>query len=361
MVASWTCANKPSMTQPRNSNAEVGTRNAELGPARLFRVPRFAFRVGFVAASIPIANRSLPHPASRRGIPVARSIRASAYTVRDVPGDVSAHGAARASAEGRRRVASRARAASIPRPKPTPDGQTGSQPRQPRQRSRWSRRAGSSGASSPASSARIRSMRPRGLSASSPVARNVGHAWRQNPQWTHVSSASNPPRSVICRGGSVGAFDRHYERFAGVERASQACHERADALAVGAEVAHRAPDGPRSALQRERHLEPGEGPAQPAQAVDGRLPRPADRSDARARRYPFVTHLVLQQIEQLVARVPKAAGAEGDRAGGEALRRPHPEAVRLLGAQRREPAAARPAQARLLGGDEGPRARQPHG
>src|SRR3989440_2477022 len=127
MVASWTGANKPSRTQPRNSNAEVGTRNADLGPAALFRVPRLGFRVGFVAASIPIATRSLPPPASRRGIPVARSIRASAYTVRDVPGDVSAHRAARASAEGRRRVASRARAASIPRPKPTPDGQTRSE------------------------------------------------------------------------------------------------------------------------------------------------------------------------------------------------------------------------------------------
>src|SRR5438093_9211968 len=42
-------------------------------------------------------------------------------------------------------------------------------------------------------------MRPRGPSASSPVARKVGHAWRQKPQWTQASSASNPPRSAMRR------------------------------------------------------------------------------------------------------------------------------------------------------------------
>src|SRR5207245_7663259 len=131
----------------------------------------------------------------------------------------------------------------------------------------------------------------------------------------------------------------------------QARDERPYALAVGAEVAHGAPDRPGGALQGERHLEPGERTAQPAQPVDGRVPCPADRPDAGARRNPLITHLMLQQVEQLVARVREAAGPEGDRPGGEALRRPHPEAMRLLGAQGREPTAARTAKPRLLAGD----------
>src|SRR5216117_4104188 len=361
MVASWTCANKPSMTQPRNSNAEVGTRNAELGPARLFRVPRFAFRVGFVAASIPIANRSLPHPASRRGIPVARSIRASAYTVRDVPGDVSAHRAARASAEGRRRVASRARAASIPRPKPTPDGHTGSQPRQPRQRSRCTTTAGSSGASSPASSARMSSMRPRGLSASSPVARNVGHAWRQKPQWTQESSAANPPRaSATASTGTVLAFDRDRDRVSGIEGVPQPRDEGAHAFAVGAEVAHGAAQRPGGAFHRKGDLLSGERAAQPPQPVDGRLARPAQGAGAGARRYPLVTYLMLDEVEQVIARVGEPADAEGDRSRGERLRRSHPERVRLVGTQRRELAPGRRPQPGFLGPDEGGGARETH-
>ena len=162
----------------------------------LHRPPR---TFGAVAPSIPIANRTRPQPASQRGIPVARSARARAYTTRDTPPSVMAARARRASAGTPRRSAISARAAASPRPYPTPEGHTGSHPRQPRQRSRCSARAGSSGASSPASSARISSMRPRGLSASSPVARNVGHAWRQKPQCTQGSSAANPPRSVIQR------------------------------------------------------------------------------------------------------------------------------------------------------------------
>ena len=201
MVASWTWEKRPSITHPRNKltgvNAECGVRNAELTGELRFRIPNSTFRTGFVAPSIPIANRTRPQPASQRGIPVARSARARAYTTRDTPPSVMAARARRASAGTPRRSAISARAAASPRPYPTPEGHTGSHPRQPRQRSRCSARAGSSGASSPASSARISSMRPRGLSASSPVARKVGHAWRQKPQCTQGSSAANPPRSVI--------------------------------------------------------------------------------------------------------------------------------------------------------------------
>ena len=63
------------------------------------------------------------------------------------------------------------RAASSPRPYPTPEGQTGSHPRQPRHASRCSNSAGSWGLISPRSRARISTMRPRGLSPSSPVTR----------------------------------------------------------------------------------------------------------------------------------------------------------------------------------------------
>ena len=70
----------------------------------------------FVAASIPIAKRSLPHPANHRGIPVARSTRAKAYTSRESPGVVRAARAARA-VQGRRRPRARSsRAASRPWP-----------------------------------------------------------------------------------------------------------------------------------------------------------------------------------------------------------------------------------------------------
>ena len=82
------------------------------------------------------------------------------------------------------------RVASSPRPYPTPEGQTGSQPRHPRQASRCCRSAGSSAGISFRSSARMRTMRPRGLSASSPVTAYVGQAGRQNPQCTHGSSAA---------------------------------------------------------------------------------------------------------------------------------------------------------------------------
>ena len=64
------------MMQPLKSNAELGTGNAGLEGVARFRVPPSAFRVGLVAANIPMANRSLPQPASLPGTPVARSSRA---------------------------------------------------------------------------------------------------------------------------------------------------------------------------------------------------------------------------------------------------------------------------------------------
>ena len=65
----------------------------------------------------------------------------------------------------------RVRAAASPWPYATPEGQAGSQPRQPRQRSRWRPRDASVAAMPPVASARISTIRPRGLSFSSPVAR----------------------------------------------------------------------------------------------------------------------------------------------------------------------------------------------
>src|SRR3989441_6135320 len=116
-------------------------------------------------------------------------------------------------------------------------------------------RYGSSGASSPRSRARISSMRPRGLSASSPVARNVGQAWRQKPQWTQESSAAKPPRApATASTGTVLAFDRDGDRVSRIEGLPQAGDEGADALAVRAEVAHRATQRPGSALHGQGDL-----------------------------------------------------------------------------------------------------------
>ena len=109
-------------------------------------------------------------------------------------------------------------------------------------------------------------MRPRGLSASSPVARNVGQAWRQNPQCTQVSRAANPPRGLggvpAASTGTVIAFDRDRERVARIEGAAQAGDQRPDPLAVGTEVSHRAPQGPGSPFDGERHFEDREGAPQ---------------------------------------------------------------------------------------------------
>src|SRR6266496_5756816 len=87
MVASCTWEKRPSITQPLKSRAgEVGGgwwRLGEVPPLPFTDLHRPPPTFGAVAASIPIANRSLPHPASRRGIPVALTSRARAYTMRD--------------------------------------------------------------------------------------------------------------------------------------------------------------------------------------------------------------------------------------------------------------------------------------
>src|ERR1051325_7791070 len=62
MVASWTGENRPCWTQPRNNwTVEDGRRRQEAVGAPCF------LRSGFVAPSIPSANRILPQPAALRG------------------------------------------------------------------------------------------------------------------------------------------------------------------------------------------------------------------------------------------------------------------------------------------------------
>src|SRR2546422_7457341 len=75
MVAAWTWAKRPSMTQPRNRRAAEGGRGRSRAVRDATRLPPVTARdrplppFGFVAASIPRANRNLPQPASRRGDP----------------------------------------------------------------------------------------------------------------------------------------------------------------------------------------------------------------------------------------------------------------------------------------------------
>src|SRR5438034_8434806 len=80
MVASCTWEKRPSITQPLKSRAGEVVEDGG-GWGRLLRdAPPPAFpnllrpppTSGAVAPSIAIANRTRPHPASRRGIPVAR-------------------------------------------------------------------------------------------------------------------------------------------------------------------------------------------------------------------------------------------------------------------------------------------------
>src|SRR6266481_3725963 len=112
------------MTQPRKSRTgevgEVGGGGGRLlrdtPPPTLPNLLRPPPTFGFVAASIPIANRTRPQPASQRGIPVARNARAKAYTTRDTPAPVMAPRARRASAGTPRWPAIRARAAARPWP-----------------------------------------------------------------------------------------------------------------------------------------------------------------------------------------------------------------------------------------------------
>src|SRR5438552_5852337 len=117
------------MMQPRNRTVEV----VEVGEGwwRLLRgappptstvLHRPSPSLGFVAASIPIANPNLFHPASHAGTPVLRSARTSAYTNREIAGVVRAHSASLARTGAPRCVVMTSRAASSPRPYPTPDG-----------------------------------------------------------------------------------------------------------------------------------------------------------------------------------------------------------------------------------------------
>ena len=72
-----------------------------------------AFAAGFVAASIPRANRIRPHPAIPRGS-TDLSNRANQYTTPLTPGDVIVHSARRASRGTPRAAVIRERAASRP-------------------------------------------------------------------------------------------------------------------------------------------------------------------------------------------------------------------------------------------------------
>jgi len=72
------------MMQPRNSRAVEGGKGRSEAVGAPACVPPLtaSYRrlppAGFVAASIPMANRNRLHPVSRRGSPEARSSRASA-------------------------------------------------------------------------------------------------------------------------------------------------------------------------------------------------------------------------------------------------------------------------------------------
>src|SRR5207245_9562587 len=135
-------------------------------------------------------------------------------------------------------------------------------------------------------------------------------------------------------------FDGHDERLARVEGPAQARDERADPFAVGAEVPHSAAHGPGRPLQRQRDLEARERAPQAPQPVDRGLAGPAQSTDTRTRGDPLVAHLVLQQVEQLIARVGQPADAERYGSRGDPLGGARPEEVRLLASPRR-PTAAR--------------------
>ena len=123
---------------------------------------------------------SLPRPAWRRTIPIARTRR----------GESTAQSSGR-TFKGRRRPFHRwSRHSSSSSPYCTPAGHTGSHARQPRQKEASSWTVGSSSGSTPVSSARIRLMRPRGDEVSTPVSAYVGHAGRQKPQEMQRSSSS---------------------------------------------------------------------------------------------------------------------------------------------------------------------------
>ncbi len=156
------------MTQPRNNRAELRAASCEddVVPSKLE-----ARRSPLVLATIPIMNPIRPLPASRAGIPVSRSILVSAMIGFQSHFLRNTASIMRAMSGMPRSRASIARAASSPLPYSTPDGHTGSQPRQPRQASRCWATASSPGWKMAAERPRMRTMRPRGESASSAVAR----------------------------------------------------------------------------------------------------------------------------------------------------------------------------------------------
>src|SRR2546423_1240483 len=90
--------NKPCITQPRNKRAAEGGEGAAKGRRGIFAAAFLAaasFAAGFVAASIPMANRNLPQPARLRGRTARRAL-ANQYTTSLTPGVVSAQSASRA-------------------------------------------------------------------------------------------------------------------------------------------------------------------------------------------------------------------------------------------------------------------------
>lgn len=151
-------------------------------------------RQGTVAASIPARKPGRDSPASQpaRG----RAARAKLDHGPRQRGSASSVAAHRAAAATGRRSAIKLRLASSASPYRTPEGHTGSHPRHPRQRSKCITSAGSPASRSPRARARISTIRPRGLSLSSPVTKNVGQLWRQKPQCTQGSSPANA-RAVI--------------------------------------------------------------------------------------------------------------------------------------------------------------------
>src|SRR5213083_440263 len=111
MVASCTWRKRPSMMQPLNrTTSDCRTVGLSDCGFVVFRSDRPTVRLSdAVLASIPMANPSLPQPASAAGTPVLRSARASPYAIRDTPDVVSAHNARRARAGTPRRAVITAR------------------------------------------------------------------------------------------------------------------------------------------------------------------------------------------------------------------------------------------------------------
>ncbi len=199
-MARFVAVNSPSITQPSSSAA------LPFVPSPSARyLPRSSGNS--VDASIAIAKPILPGSfINSVGIGVAARSRANAIAARINGRCANTRRRAREAAVGACPPRSVARVASSRCPYGTPDGHAVSHARQPRHRSMCSRRSGSLGASFPSTSARIRTIRPRGESFSSSRARYVGHACRQNPQCTHASSpACSCASGVSAHGGLVAS------------------------------------------------------------------------------------------------------------------------------------------------------------